>query len=84
MELFTLVLAIITICFLIMGVRVWIKGEFTNGEIGANPELRKKGLMCAKEEELRLLHQAQGKDGFADCASCSTCCGGSPSPETCQ
>lgn len=74
MELFLLVLGIMAICFLFIGVRVLIKGEFLHGEIGANPRLHDKGLMCAKEEELRLLRQ--GKDGYNGCSSCSSCCSG--------
>ena len=39
-----------------MAVTILLKkdGRFPDGEIGHNRELRRRGIVCAKEEELRL------------------------------
>ena len=62
---------------LLRGVNIFFfHRPFPSGEISTNPEMKKRGIKCAKEEELELLARKQGKkvcDGnFSDaCASCS-------------
>ena len=61
---------------LLLGVNIFFfHRPFPDGEISTNPEMRKRGSKCAKQEELELLREQKGKkvcDGnFSDaCASC--------------
>ena len=62
---------------LLLGVNIFFfHRPFPDGEISTNPEMRKRGIKCAKEEELEMLAGQKGKklcDGnYSDaCASCS-------------
>ena len=62
---------------LLLGVNIFFfHRPFPDGEISTNPEMRKRGIKCAKQEELEMLQAQKGKkvcDGnFSDaCASCS-------------
>ena len=39
-----------------LGVKIFFRGKpFPDGEISTNPEMRKRGIKCAKEEELEML-----------------------------
>ena len=75
----TLLAAIIFvgIAVLLLGVNIFFfYRPFPDGEISTNPEMRKRGIKCAKEEELEMLAKQKGKkvcDGnYSDaCASCS-------------
>ena len=75
----TLLAAIIFvgIAVLLLGVNIFFfHRPFLDGEISTNPEMRKRGLKCAKEEELEMLARQKGKkvcDGnYSEaCASCS-------------
>ena len=64
---------LIGICFLALGVRVWIKGKFADTEVGHNPNMRKLGIRCAKEEELLLWRSQNNSQPFSGCSSCTTC-----------
>jgi len=65
------------IAVLLLGVNIFFfHRPFPDGEISTNPEMRKRGIKCAKEEELEMLAKQKGKkvcDGnYSDaCASCS-------------
>ena len=75
----TLLAAIIFvgIAVLLLGVNIFFfHRPFPDGEISTTPEMRKRGIKCAKEEELEMLAKQKGKkvcDGnYSDaCASCS-------------
>ena len=75
----TLLAAIVFVgaAVLLLGVNIFfLHRPFPDGEISTNPEMRKRGIKCAKEEELEMLAARKGKtvcDGnFSDaCASCS-------------
>lgn len=53
---------------------------FPDGEISRNKELRKRGIICAKEEELRMLgkipknsgHNGENCEGCALFGECNT------------
>lgn len=52
---------------------------FPDGEISRNKELRKRGIVCASEEEMRL-YGRKGKKSAAkcspeNCAECGAICG---------
>ncbi len=82
----TLLAAIIFVgvAVLLLGVNIFFfHRPFPDGEISTNPEMRKRGIKCAKQEELELLHAQKkmpgraGHDGTAcdgnysdACASC--------------
>jgi len=53
---FLLVLALLALAVLGLSVTILVKkdGKFPDGEISHNKELRRRGVICAKEEELRL------------------------------
>ena len=75
----TLLAAIIFvgIAVLLLGVNIFFfHRPFPDGEISTNPEMRKRGIKCAKQEEMEMLARQKGKklcDGnYSDaCASCS-------------
>ena len=77
MKVFLAALVFVGLAVLLLGVNIFFfHRPFPDGEISTNPEMRKRGIKCAKEEELELLARKQGKkvcDGnFSDaCASCS-------------
>ena len=62
---------------LLLGVNIFFfHRPFPNGEISTNPEMQKRGIKCAKQEELEMLAARKGKkqcDGqFSDaCLSCA-------------
>lgn len=82
----TLLAAIVFVgvAVLLLGVNIFFfHRPFPDGEISTNPEMRKRGIKCAKQEELELLHAQKkmpggaGHDGkacdgnYSDaCASC--------------
>ena len=75
----TLLAAVIFVglAVLLLGVNIFLfKRPFPNGEISTNPEMRKRGIKCAKEEEMEILAAQKGGkkvcDGnFSDaCKSC--------------
>ena len=51
-------LALLLLAFAVAGLAITIlvkkDGKFPDGEISHNKELRRQGIICAKEEELRL------------------------------
>jgi hypothetical protein len=59
---------LIALCFAALGIRIWIKGEFAENEIGRNKNMRKLGLKCAKNEELELFNNNNNK-----CNTCADC-----------
>lgn len=79
MKVFLLSLAVILVCVFGMCFNIIFRkdGQFPDGEISRNKELRKRGIVCAKEEELRLWGKNNGKANptCADlgCTSCGGC-----------
>jgi hypothetical protein len=77
MKVFIAAIILIGCSVLVMCVSIIFKknGKFPDGEISHNKALRKKGIVCAKEEELRLWGH-KGKD-HPDAAcpegGCETC-----------
>lgn len=74
----TLVAAIIFVgvAVLLLGVNIFFfHRPFPDGEISTNPEMRKRGIKCAKQEELELLAAQKGKKvcsgEYSD--ACKTC-----------
>lgn len=77
MKVFLAAVVFVGIAVLLLGVNIFFfRRPFPDGEISTNPEMRKRGIKCVKQEELELLAERQGKslcDGnFSDaCASCN-------------
>lgn len=75
----TLIAAIIFVgvAVLLLGVNIFFfHRPFPDGEISTNPEMRKRGIKCAKQEELELLAAQKGKKvcsgEYSDaCKSCA-------------
>lgn len=76
----TLLAAIIFVglAVLLLGVNIFFfHRPFPDGEISTNPEMRKRGIKCAKQEELEMLAAQKGKKPLCDgqvsdaCASCA-------------
>ena len=77
MKVFLAAVVFVGLAVLLLGVNIFFfHRPFPDGEISTNPEMRKRGIQCAKQEELELLARQRGKkvcDGqYSDaCASCS-------------
>ena len=84
MTVFLLVLALLALAVLGLSVTILVKkdGKFPDGEISHNKELRRRGVICAKEEELRLWRKRHPSAAAAGSASPS---GANPGqrPDTC-
>ncbi len=67
-------LSIIGLCFNIIFRK---NGKFPETEISNNVEMRKRGIRCAKEEEMRLWGKKNNKAhptcGDIGCSSCAGC-----------
>lgn len=79
MKVFLLSVIIVGLCVFGMCFNIIFRenGQFPDGEISHNKELRKRGIICAKEEELRLWGRKHGKDNPTcsdlGCTSCGGC-----------
>ncbi|MBO4466791.1 MAG: hypothetical protein J5745_01640 [Bacteroidales bacterium] len=76
MKTFLAALVFVGLAVLLLGVNIFfLRKPFPNGEISTNPEMQKRGIKCAKQEELEMLAAQKGKkvcDGnFTD--ACKTC-----------
>lgn len=63
MKVFLLALLLLALGVAGMAVTILVKkdGRFPDGEISHNKELRRRGVICAKEEELRLWRKRNPK-----------------------
>jgi len=53
---FLAALIFIGIAVILLGVNIFFfKKPFPNGEISTNPEMQKRGIKCAKQEEMEML-----------------------------
>jgi hypothetical protein len=56
MKVFLAAVIFVALAVIGLGVNIFFRGKpFPDGEISTNPEMRKRGIRCAKEEELELL-----------------------------
>jgi len=73
-----LIASIIIIAFCIFGMcfNIIFKkgGEFPNSEISQNKEMRKRGIICAKEEEIKIWGKKNKNNKPFDCSSCNSPC----------
>ena len=74
----TLLAAIVFVglAVLLLGVNIFFfKRPFPDGEISTNPEMQKRGIKCARQEELEMLAAQKGKKVCSGNYSeaCNTC-----------
>lgn len=76
MRTFLAALVFVGLAVLLLGVNIFFfHRPFPDGEISTNPEMQKRGIKCAKQEEMEMLQRKTGRktcDGnYSDaCASC--------------
>jgi hypothetical protein len=59
---FLAALVFVGLAVLLLGVNIFFfKRPSPNGEISTNPEMQKRGIKCAKQEELEMLSARRGK-----------------------
>ncbi|MCF0172945.1 MAG: hypothetical protein HUJ91_04350 [Bacteroidales bacterium] len=78
MKLFLLTIAIVGLCIFGMCFNIIFRkdGQFPDGEISHNRELRKRGIICAKEEELKMWGKRNNvKNPTCSDLGCSSCRG---------
>jgi hypothetical protein len=68
MEIFIFTVILLALCVAGLCVRIFIKGEFTENEIGSNKNMKKLGIKCVKNEETE--QRRKNKSGN-DCSACS-------------
>ena len=62
MRTFLAALIFVGLAVLLLGVNIFFfHRPFPDGEISTNPEMRKRGIQCAKQEELEMLAARKGK-----------------------
>lgn len=75
MKTFLAAIIFVGLAVLLLGVNIFIfRKPFPNGEISTNPEMQKRGIKCARQEEMEML-SAQKKlkcsGNYTDaCKSC--------------
>lgn len=72
MKTFLLALVFLSVGVAGMAISILVKkdGHFPDGEISHNKELRKRGIICAKEEELRLWGRKKARRNLPDGWTC--------------
>jgi hypothetical protein len=75
LKLLIITILLLALCFLALGIRIWIKGKFADTEVGHNPNMRKLGIRCAKEEEIILWkkNNRNNPQSVFNCGSCVNC-----------
>ncbi|MDR1340619.1 MAG: hypothetical protein LBK58_11305 [Prevotellaceae bacterium] len=67
MKLFILTVILLALCIAGFGIRIWIRGEFTENEIERNKNMKRLGIKCVKNEEMK----QSGSENPNACAACS-------------
>ena len=68
-QLFLIVAALIAIAVAGLSIGVLIKGKFPDTHVGHNPNMKKLGITCAKNES----ELCQGRTKSVHCQGCSSC-----------
>ena len=77
MKVFLAAIVFVGLAVLLLGVNIFFfHRPFPDGEISTNPEMQKRGIKCAKQEELEMLARRKGKKkvcsgNYSD--ACATC-----------
>lgn len=72
-KIFIPVVALVAIAGIIMAIRIILQknGKFPETEIGRNKEMRKRGIICAKAEEIKCRREVEKKSYSEN--PCNTC-----------
>jgi len=79
-KVFLVTAVLIALCILGLGFNIFFRkdGKFPETEVSSNKEMKKLGIRCAKEEELRIWGRKKGKErptcsdiGCSDCSGCN-------------
>ena len=75
MEIFIAAVILVGLCVIGLCFNIIFRkdGKFPDTEISSNPEMRKRGIVCAKEDEMRMWGRKKGKPSCADCGDCNSC-----------
>lgn len=83
MKVFLAVLIILAFCFVGLAFNIIFRknGQFPETEISRNKNMKKLGIHCVKEDEMRMLREKAGKNGEKKewsceelgCSACSGC-----------
>jgi len=78
MKTFLAAVIFVAAAVLLLGVNIFFfRRPFPDGEISTNPEMRKRGIKCARQEELEMLAARKGKPSHCNgeytdaCKSCA-------------
>jgi len=76
MKVFLAAILFVGLCVLGLGVNIFFRkdGHFPNTDISTNPDMKRLGIKCAKEEELERLAREKGvcSGQYSDaCKDCS-------------
>lgn len=75
LQLILLCVTILTVCVAAMAIGIIMRkgGKFPDGEIGSNPNMKKLGIRCAKQEEMMLWrNNGNGQPLANGCCGCSS------------
>ena len=75
MKVFLAAVIFIGVAVLLLGVNIFFfHRPFPNGEISTDPEMQKRGIKCAKQEELERLARESGRRCSGEYSdACKTC-----------
>ena len=77
MATFLLTLAAVAVCILLLGFNIFFRkdGKFPETEVSGNTEMRKLGIRCVKEEEMKLWGRKKKTPSCSDssCSECASC-----------
>jgi hypothetical protein len=71
MKLFIFTAIVLALCIAGLGIRIWIKGEFTEYETGNNKNMKKLGINCVKNEEIEQHNNNNNNNNNNVCFVCS-------------
>ena len=75
MKTFLAAIIFVGLAVILLGVNIFFfRRPFPDGEISTNPEMRKRGIKCAKQEEMEMLAaRKKGKCSGNESEACATC-----------
>lgn len=74
-KVFVLTAVIVVLCVAGLSFNILRGKEFPQTEVSGNREMKRLGIRCAKEEEMRLRRKAEGRKAVRECSEndCSAC-----------
>ncbi len=66
-KIFLIVVILIAIAFVGLGIGILIKGKFPDTHVGHNPNMKKLGITCAKNDRA----YCQGRSQSDECKGCN-------------